>query len=112
MKIKEIIIDPNAKDLKKLDIGEVVDSMKKKIEYVDINFTNIKKNEFFIHDLFFISNGSSTYLFLVYKYHNMRVLLQFDDKAQALIIRKVHLKKKNKQKYYLEFRDYARKVVC
>lgn len=83
------------------------DQMKIKIQSYDFDFKSIQKNDYFIHDFFYIE----CYLFIVYKKNHFRILLYADIEQKTFVILTVYEKSKNHEKYYTEFRQYARKLV-
>lgn len=105
MKINNIILHNDLKVNR--DIKRLQNSMMKKIEVIDFDPNNIRKSEYFIHDFFLVDS----LLFIVYKYQQFRVLLMVDSNNQNLIIIKIHFKSKNHEKYYCEFRKFAKKLV-
>lgn len=106
MKIHNIISNLNSKENKQ-DISKIQNSLIKKMSVIDFDPQNIQKSDYFIHDFFLIKSQ----LFIVYKYQQYRVLLMVDITNQILIMIKLYAKKKNHDKYYNEFRDYAKKLV-
>ncbi len=106
MKINEIICKTSKENRQDVLI-KIKKSLNQKIQNLDFDPQNIMKSDYFVHDFFLVKSQ----LFIIYKHQQYRALLLVNTMNNSLIVIKIYVKKKAHERYYEEFRKYAKTLI-